>query len=79
MVVKDKNGVEIKHGNSIICTIDDIPIQDAKAAVKNGNLYICQNKKSGYKIGDTFEYKYSWAFDRHVKNLEVIGLDYEIF
>ena len=75
----DINGVKVKHGDSVVCVIDDTPIYDAKIAIKNDGFYICQDKKNGYKINNTFEYKYSWALDCYVTNLEVVKKDYEIF
>ena len=77
--IKDINGVKVKHGDSVICVIGDTPIYDAKASIANDRVYVCQNKKDGHKIDNTFEYKYSWSLDHHVMNLEVVEKDYEIF
>lgn len=66
---------KVPPGTRITCTIDGIPIDDAKVQKQGGQYYICQNKKDGSSCRDKLGYKYSWVEDSDIKNIIIVGGD----
>lgn len=50
-----------KHGQKVTCKIDGEQIDDAKVSIdKDGDVYVCQNKKNGVDAENKLGYEYSW-------------------
>ena len=78
--MKDINGVTVRHGDSVTCSIHDSLVTDAKIFIdKNDTVYICQDVEDGANAPDKLGYRFSWVYDRHVNRLKIVNRDYEIF
>lgn len=67
--------MNFKHGDRVKCTIDGTDIDDAKISIdKDGTIFICQNKKDGWKAEDRLGYKYSWILDEEFEDRNVTNL-----
>jgi hypothetical protein len=63
---KDK---EIKHGQKITASIaNDKPVECRLSILNDNKFYLCQNYKKGEYCNDTFEYAFSWTFNKRNKD-----------
>ncbi len=51
-----------KHGQRFKATIDGTPVEGKVSIDKDGDVFLCQNKKDGADAHDKLGYKYSWCF-----------------
>ena len=52
------------HGRKVTCEIKGIKIEDAKIAVEEDYVFVCQNEKDGLNADDKLGYDYSLPISR---------------